>query len=283
MRSPHRAACKPPDASMPVIDRQRRTNTVRNTQSAPRAPAFQALLIQCASFLIVLLSTAGLEAVVDISLPIALAALLQGGLAAMMSHWRGLARWWLSIQFLFPAAAVAMQMLHLPPTLFLVAFVFLLGLYWTTFRTQVPFYPSNRATWNAVEALLPCEHAVKFMDIGSGIGGLVLNLAARRPDSDFVGIELAPLTWFISLLRAHIGRSRGRFVRGDYLHLDFAQYDVVFAYLSPAAMPALWQKARAQMRPGTLLLSYEFAIPAAPPQIAMLPEPEGPTLYGWRM
>lgn len=266
------------------MNRQRRANTVKpNTKSALRAPAVQALIIQCVSLLIVFLIMTGVAETVDSSLPIALAALLQGGLAAVMSHWRGLAHWWLFIQFLFPAAVVAMQLLHLPPALYLAAFVFLLGLYWSTFRTQVPFYPSNPATWKAVAELLPQERTVKFVDIGSGLGGLVLNLAGRRPDSEFVGIELAPLAWLVSLLRARFSSSRGRFVRGDYTRLDFAHYDVVFAYLSPVAMPDLWHKAQKEMRPGTLLLSYEFAIPGASSQIVTLPDPDGPTLYGWRM
>lgn len=267
-----------------MTDRQRRSHPVDlNTQSTLRAPAFQALLIQCASFLLILLIMAGVAATIDTPVPIALAALLQGGLAAMMSYWRGLARWWLFIQFLFPAAIVAAQLLHLPPTLYLAAFVFLLGLYWTTFRTQVPFYPSRPATWNAVAALLPQDRPVKFIDIGSGIGGLVLNLAGQRRDSEFIGIELAPLAWLISSLRARIGGGRGHFIRGDYTHLDLAQYDAVFAYLSPAAMPDLWRKANAEMRPGSLLLSYEFPIPSVPPQIVTQPVSDGPALYGWHM
>ncbi|HZW12214.1 MAG TPA: class I SAM-dependent methyltransferase, partial [Noviherbaspirillum sp.] len=45
----------------------------------------------------------------------------------------------------------------------------------------------------------------------------------------------------------------------------------------------LWEKARAEMRHGALLLSYEFAIPGAEPQIAVQPERGGPFLYGWTM
>ena len=267
-----------------MTDRQHRPNPVElNTRTTLRAPAFQALLIQCAAFLLTLLIVAGVAEATDAPVPIALAALLQGGLAATMSYWRRLARWWLFIQFLFPAAIVATQLLHLPPTLYLAAFVLLLGLYWTTFRTQVPFYPSRPAAWNAVAALLPQERPVKFIDIGSGIGGLVLNLAGRRPDSEFFGIELAPLAWLVSSLRARIGGGRGHFIRGDYTRLDLAQYDVVFAYLSPAAMPDLWRKANAEMRPGSLLLSYEFQIPTVPPQSVTQPASGGPALYGWHM
>ena len=212
--------------------------------------------------------------------------MLQGGLAALLSAWRRLPRWWIPIQLLFPLALLAALGLHLPPTLFLIAFVFLLALFWSTFRTQVPFYPSRVATWRAVLTLLPAPTMapapVRFIDIGSGLGGLVLSLAAARPDGEFSGIEVAPLPWLISYLRARFAGSSADFKRGDYEALDFSQFDVIFAYLSPAAMPALWQKAQREMRPGSLLLSHEFLIPDQTPQLTVLPDPHGPALYGWR-
>ncbi|MBW8899209.1 MAG: class I SAM-dependent methyltransferase, partial [Massilia sp.] len=57
--------------------------------------------------------------------------------------------------------------------------------------------------------------------------------------------------------------------------------DAVFAYLSPAAMGALWRKAKSEMRPGSMLLSYEFAIADHPPGLSIVPAPGGPTLYVW--
>ncbi|GAC1436513.1 MAG: hypothetical protein NVSMB6_32690 [Burkholderiaceae bacterium] len=57
---------------------------------------------------------------------------------------------------------------------------------------------------------------------------------------------------------------------------------MVFAYLSPAAMPALWLKAQREMQPGALLLSYEFPVDGRLPDLTVLPHPQGPPLYGWR-
>jgi SAM-dependent methyltransferase len=209
------------------------------------------------------------------------AALVQGAIAALLSWWRKLAPWWLAIQFAFPLALVAGAALQLPSWLFLAGFLILLLVYWSTFRTQVPYFPSGKRAWDEVARLLPPDRPVRLIDIGSGLGGLVLDLAQRRPDSTFSGIELAPLPWLASRLRA-IGRPNAHFVRGDYERLDFADFDVVFAYLSPAAMAALWRKASAEMRPGTLLLSYEFAIEAKSPDLTIVPTGPGPLLYGWR-
>lgn len=246
-----------------------------------RVPAIQALLIQCMSFLTALLIMVVIGMLTGIQMAVTAVALLQGIIAAAISRWRCLAPWWLFIQFLFPIALIAMHSLALPSWIFLAAFVLLVGLYWTTFRTQVPFYPSSPAAWDAVADLLPCGRPIRFIDIGSGLGGLILELAKRRPESDFIGIEVAPLPWVISALRARTRHSSGHFIRGDYGRLDFASYDVVFAYLSPAAMPALWEKANAEMRSGSLLLSYEFPIPDVKPHLTTTLEPGAPLLYGW--
>jgi hypothetical protein len=246
------------------------------------APAVRALLIQSFSFLLVFALAHGLPLLTEWQLTIAVAALLQGAFAAIISRWRALAPWWLPIQFAFPVALIALLSLQLPSWLFLVAFALLLGLYWSTFRTQVPFYPSNPAVWNAVASQLPQGRPLRFIDIGSGLGGLTMHLAMQRPESEFAGIEIAPLPWLASELLRRIRRSKARFIRGDYVRLDFGGRDVVFAYLSPAAMPALWHKAKAEMQPGSLLLSYEFPIAGVEPHFIYLPAEGGPHLFGWR-
>lgn len=248
-----------------------------------RAPAIQALLLQCLAFLLTVLSVSVAESAAGIRVPTACAALLQGALAAMLTRWRRLAPWWPAIQFVFPVGLVLMQAVRLPPAVFLILFLVFLVLYWSTFRTQVPYYPSPHKVWRTVAELLPADRPVRFIDIGSGFGGLAMHLAGLRKDGVFLGIELAPLPWAVSALRARLSGSRARFVRGDYEDLDFAEYDVVFAYLSPAAMPALWEKAHTEMRSGSLLLSYEFSIPEHAPDLLIQPAETGVALYGWRI
>lgn len=245
-----------------------------------RAPATVALLLQCAAFLptlliVYLLARAGAAP------SYLVVALVQGTIAALLTRWRGLALWWLAIQWLFPLALYGTLALGIAPAWFLAAFLFLLLLYWSTFRTQVPYYPSGRRVWDEVARLLPTGRPVRAIDIGSGLGGLVLELARRRPESRFDGIELAPLPWLASLLRARLSASDARFIRGDYEQLDFTEYDLVFAYLSPAAMSALGRKCAREMRPGSQLLSYEFLITEKAPDLTIAPTGRGPALYVW--
>lgn len=122
-----------------------------------------------------------------------------------------------------------------------------------------------------------------MIDIGSGLGDLSMYIAQRRPNDTVEGIEIAPLPWLISKVRARMQASNAAFTRGNYESLNFAEYDVVFAYLSPAAMTNLWIKANQEMRKGSLLVSLEFEIPEALPDQIIHTGTSTPKLYVWRM
>ncbi len=245
-----------------------------------RLPAVQALLLQCAAcgpmLAIVYLLARNNYPPNYISI-----AVLQGVIAAGLCWWRGLAIWWCLISFAFAPALYIGLASELPPAPFLAAFLLMLLLYWSTFRTQVPYYPSGQRIWQAVDRLLPRDKPLRIIDIGSGLGGFSLDLAGRRPDCEVHGIELAPLPWLVSRIRAATTGSRARFIRGDYERLDFANYDVVFAYLSPAAMEQLWRKAAREMGKGAILMSLEFTIPGHPPDQTIDSAGRDPALYLW--
>ncbi|MBV8635615.1 MAG: class I SAM-dependent methyltransferase [Burkholderiaceae bacterium] len=238
--------------------------------------------MQVLSLLIVVPTAAALAHLGGFAIPLIAVVLAQGLVAALLSRLIGLASWWLLIQFAFVPLLYAAAALALPSGAYLAGFLILLVLYWGTYRTQVPYYPSGPAGWRAVAAILP-SGSLRIVDIGSGFGGMVRHLARERPDCDVIGIELAPLPCWVAKLVNTASRSRGRILHGDYQALDFAEYDVIFAYLSPAAMPDLWAKARAEMRPGSLLLSYEFAIPGVESQITNISIDDDRLLRGWRM
>jgi hypothetical protein len=247
-------------------------------------PSITALLLQCAAFSLVWLAVgiAGLHAS-----PLQLAWLC-GLLAAMFSLFSGLARWWLLIQLLFMPTLVLMLAVELPPNLFLGVFLILLLVYWSTFRTQVPLYLSSSQVWCALEHLLPDNKSnsdFAFVDLGSGLGGVLTHLAKARPDGLYVGVESAPLPFLWSWLRIRLsGFHNSRVHWGSLWDCDLSQFDVVFAYLSPVPMKRLWHKARAEMRPGTLFISSSFVVPdQSPHEILQVDDLHRTTLLIWNM
>ena len=257
-------------------------------------PSVTAALLQITSVALTLLSVHlfGLH-----PSPLAFA-LLCGLLAASLSRLAGLARWWLTIQLLFAPALVLMLALHIPPNFFLAAFLILLAVYWSTFRTQVPLYLSSEKVWCALEHLLPSpasgggageedegKPGFRFIDLGSGLGGVLTHLASARPDGHYAGVESAPLPFLWGWLRIKLGGYHNCNVRwGSIWDDDLAQYDVVFAYLSPVPMERLWRKARAEMRPGTVFISSTFAVPEQTPhETVQVDDLHRSALLVWRM
>jgi hypothetical protein len=244
-------------------------------------PSLIALLLQAAAFVVVMLVVRAFQLHIA---PIVFV-LLCGGLAAWLSHLTRQARWWLYIQLVFLPAILLVYSLDIPPALFLVAFLIMLAVYWSTFRTQVPLYFSSNKVWQALETTLPTDKPFTFIDLGSGIGGVLTHLAQTHAHGSYHGVEAAPLPYVWSWLRIKLGGYRQCSVHwGSLWDCDLSQYDVVFAYLSPVPMEALWHKAKQEMRPGSLFISNTFAVLDHPPQESItVDDLHRSTLFLWRM
>ena len=267
-----------------VLSGQDEIHTKMRQISSKFPPSITALLIQCTAvfFIWLPLKITGTDA------SLMLLAWLCGILAAMLSYFSGLAVWWLPIQLLFAPSLVLMLGTGLPPSLFLAAFLISVLVYWGTFRTQVPLYLSSDRVWHALEHFLPApkdDEGFAFLDLGSGLGGVLTHLAKARPDGSYSGVEAAPLPFLWSWLRIRLCGCRNISVYwGDFWHCDLSQFDVVFAYLSPVPMEKLWRKAHAEMRPGTLFISSSFAIPdQAPHETVSVDDMHHTALFVWRM
>lgn len=211
-------------------------------------------------------------------------ALAQGMLAAGLSRvWRQPV-WWPPLHFVFLPAIILARQMNVPAWIYLGAFLLLVLFYWSSFRTRVPLYLSDRKAWQAVMPLLPQAKPFRFIDLGSGLGDVPFYLEANFPQGVFYGTEIAPAPWLISRVRAWFKHSRVIFLRHDYALLNLADFDVVFAFLSPVAMPDLWQQAQTQMRSGSLFISLSFEVHARQPdRVIPLAAGERHTLYAWRM
>ena len=218
------------------------------------------------------------------ALPPVLLGVLTGALGAALGRWAALDPWWMVIQFLFPLGLIAAQGAPVPSWVWLVVFLGLVAVYWSTFRTQVPLYLSSTKVRQALVPLLP-PGRFTFMDVGSGVGGVLTDLAVLRPDGDYHGIESAPLPWFLSRARITLGRHRNCHAHwGSFWDADLSQYDVVFAYLSPVPMAALWEKVRAEMKPGATFISNTFVVAASrPDRTITVDDLHQSTLHVWTM
>jgi len=236
----------------------------RRWRDGTRAPVYalrQAISAQLLGLLLIVAISIALVRWVRVELAgiLLVLAMLQGGLAAMIALRQRAPTWWLLIHLSFLPLVVIVQSLQLAPGWYLAGFLLLLAVFWRTDQSRVPLYLSNRATSQAVLELLP-KSPGHIIDLGCGTGSLLNRLARARPDCHFVGIEHAPLPWLIARLRT-LGLANITIRRGNFWLESLAEYSFVYAFLSPAPMPQLWEKARAEMAPGALLVSNSFAVP----------------------
>lgn len=242
--------------------------------------ALKALAAQLLAWLLV---AAGCVAVGRPLEPLLPLAAIQGALAAGIGVLLKSGRWWIAIHLAFSPALVAALRLDMPPAVPLAVLAGLTFVFWTTFRGEVPLFLSSRAAADALLALLPPRPGLRVIDLGAGTGGLLRQLAQARPDACFTGIEHAPLPYLVARLNAR-GLANLTIRRSDLWRQPLGEQDAVFVFLSPSVMPRLWEKARAEMRPGSLLVSSSFPIPnIAPERVVEVADRRGTRLYCYRM
>lgn len=191
-------------------------------------------------------------------------AVIQALAATVTAMALGSAPWWRWIHLGFaPLVVVALQ-LRIAPGWYLAAFVGFALVFWSSFRTQVPLFLSNPTTADAVAALLPRDHPIRLLDLGSGTGSLLRPLARQRPDCRCEGIESAPAPYALSRLLAR-HQPNIYLARGDFWQISWTNYDVIYAFLSPVPMPEVWRKARAELGPDALLISNSFPVEGVEP------------------
>lgn len=209
--------------------------------------------------------------------------------------------WWRIIHFVFPPmlgfSLELQNNLSIQPEWFLGIFVILLLVYWTTFKTRVPLYLSSQNSIEALDEILmdylfklsqqeefQPRKSIRFLDLGSGTGRVVFALAKQYPQVEFTGIEYAPIPCFISKIKAFFLRCDNvQFTLGDFWKEDLSQYQMVYAYLSPAPMSKLWEKIVKEMQPNTLFISNSFEITESQPnEIIQIEDLHDSQLLIWR-
>ncbi|MBC7713118.1 MAG: class I SAM-dependent methyltransferase [Rhizobacter sp.] len=185
---------------------------------------------------------------------------LQGLICAMICYFfLKLPKWFIVISFLFPIFfSVAWNYLHISAGIYGLIFILLALTFSHTLKERVPLYLSNSTTVDGLKKIIDEQKAKKVIDLGSGTGGVVRGLSSETIISH--GVESAPMLWIFSALCSWLSR-KGSIYRKNIWDTNFSDYDVVYAFLSPAIMEKLFQKIKNEMKPGTVFISNSFQVP----------------------
>jgi hypothetical protein len=239
-------------------------------------PVLRALLAQALAFAaLVALARVGLRFT-----PL-LWVLLQAVLAVFLSRGLDLSPRWVFMQAALPFLVRALWGLPIPAWVYLALFLALALVFGGGLLTRVPLYHASADAWEKLECLVPDRPGLRFVDLGCGFGGPVAHLAKAHPEGTFVGVEASPLTWLVAWLRC-LPRRNARIRLGSLWRTDLAGFDLVYAFLSPVPMPALWAKATREMKPGTRFISHSFDVPnETPHRVIPVKGRDGARLLVW--
>ena len=172
-------------------------------------------------------------------------------------------------------------MLRVAPTRFAVLWLVAAGLQLPARTPDIFFVPTSEAVADEMLTLAGIRADDVVYDLGSGDGRIVM-LAAQKYGARGVGIEIDPKLVARAkevARQAEVG-DRVRFLEGDLFEADISAATVVTLYLSPRVNERLEPKLRAELRPGTRIVSHQFAIGRWPAERS-LRATDGTLLYLW--
>ena len=148
-------------------------------------------------------------------------------------------------------------------------------------RPGIPFVPTRQAIVDAMLRLARVGPDDVVYDLGSGDGRVVI-IAAQKYGARGVGVELQPRLVEMSRKLAQEGEvaDRVRFVEGDLFTADISEATVVTLYLSPSMNQRLLPRLRAELRPGTRIVSHQFRLGSWQPDETVTAD-DGTELYLW--
>ncbi len=186
---------------------------------------------------------------------------MQALVAFFVARWLSLSLPWQLFNLLLAPGVILYTFLELPSGLAFAALVVAMLLYAPTFWTRVPYFPTHLKMYERILALIPADKELKFIDLGCGNARLLVFLAKSRPQASFVGVEISPLAYAAARLWVWgSGASNVTIQWRNFWNLSLEPFDVVYAFLAPGPMPGLWEKAQAEMQPGSVFITNTFTV-----------------------
>jgi hypothetical protein len=187
---------------------------------------------------------------------------LATGITLLVAQFLRLSAPWKVMNCVLPISFASSLTLPLPGWVFMAPFFVLLAIYAPAIWTRVPYYPTSRAAYPLILAELPADRPFTFIDVGCGMGDLLVFLERHRPNGHFYGIEIGVVPFLVSKVKAILS-SRGRVTvkfKSVY-NTSLNEFEYVYAFLSPAAMNQVWTKAYREMKPESTFITNSFEAP----------------------
>lgn len=137
--------------------------------------------------------------------------------------------------------------------------------------TQGALYVSTtRTRISAIIDALPMENGQILVDLGCG-DGRFLRQAWKKYNVKAIGFEVNLLAYIKAKILS-VGLKQIEIRWESFWSQNMADADIVFCYLYPDVMRKLSTKLKSELKPGTLIVSCNFALPGFKPLRVLRPQ-----------
>lgn len=126
----------------------------------------------------------------------------------------------------------------------------------------LPFVPIPRKIGKAIASITHLKNAQQIVDLGCGTGSLLSAIHKQLPQAQLTGVEYKPglLRW--ARWRSHWWQPKPQWVSGDMFQHPISNYDAIVGFWITKFAPKLVEKFVAECKPGCVIVSYLFPLPA---------------------
>lgn len=132
---------------------------------------------------------------------------------------------------------------------------------------RIPYYPTKWEVLKRITRLYTPQPGDRIVELGSGDARVIRYLAMSFDDITATGVEINPV--LVSESRKRVERDRleerVEIVRGDLFSHPLDCYNVVYAYLTPAALLKLRDKLAALLLRGGRVMTLDYRVPGLEP------------------
>jgi hypothetical protein len=145
---------------------------------------------------------------------------------------------------------------------------FIVQFYNAFFRGFAPFIlTKNEVIKRIIDELKQMNNPAEaeVYELGSGMAGFLKAMEKNFPETYLTGMEYSFLPCMISRMQIAFVKSKIKILKKNFLDEDLSKADVIYCFLSIRLMELLKEKFKKELRPGAIVISYQFPLKGIDP------------------
>jgi SAM-dependent methyltransferase len=143
------------------------------------------------------------------------------------------------------------------------------------FRKIYSVPSSSRAT-QAILKILEKRKKGIFVDLGCGMGKLLIAVKKKYPEMEVAGYENWPSQFFLAKLLIFLSGAKIKIFYKNLFLADLNQANIIYCYLSKNLIKKLEKKLEIELKGGTLVISSTFPFPNWKPNQVIVTNQKNP-------